>query len=73
MDQSEGPGMGALEGRTLGKGLDRGVLLIHWAVEGYVCNPGEDTVEAVGRDTLWDIVKAHTEKQKVVGEYNTSH
>lgn len=72
VDQSEGPGRDALEGHSQGRGPGKGVL-IHWVEEDYACNPEEHTVVAVGTGTLWSIVGAHTEKQKVVGEdRNTS-
>lgn len=68
MGQSEGPGKGALVGHSQGRGHGKGVLT-HWGVEGYGCNPEEHTVVAVGRGNLGGIVWAHTEDQKVVGEY----
>lgn len=58
VDQSEGPGRGALEGRSQGRGPGKGVLT-HWVEEGYACNPEEHTVVAVGRGTLrnkWQII-----------------
>lgn len=51
VDQSEGPGRGALEGHSLGRGPGKGVLT-HWVEEGYACNPEGHTVVAVGRGTL---------------------
>lgn len=50
VDRREGPGMGVLEGRSQGRGPDKGALT-HWVEEDYACNPGEHTV-AAGRGTL---------------------
>lgn len=50
VDQREGPGMGALEGRSPGRGPGKEALN-HWVEEDYACNPEEHTV-AAGRDTL---------------------
>lgn len=58
MDQSEGPGRGALEGHNQDRGPGKGILT-HWVEEGYACNPEEHTVVAVGRSTLrnkWQII-----------------
>lgn len=51
VDQSEGPGRGALDGRSQGRRPGKGVLT-HWVAEGYAYNPEEHTVVAVGRGTL---------------------
>lgn len=51
VDQSEGPGRGALEGSSQGRGPGKGALT-HLVEEGYACNPEEHTVVAVGRGTL---------------------
>lgn len=51
VDQSEGPGRGALEGHSQGKGPGKGVLT-HWGGEGYACNPEGHTAAAVGKGTL---------------------
>lgn len=67
VDQSEGPGRSALEGRSQGRGPGK-VVLTHWGEEGYACNLEGRTVVAVGTGTLWGTVGAHIEKQKVVGE-----
>lgn len=61
-DLSGGPGRGALEGHTQGRGPGKGVLLTHWEEEeGCVCNPGSRTV-AVGMDNLQGTVRDHTGK-----------
>lgn len=71
VDRSEGPGRGALEGRSQGRGPGKGVLT-HWVEEDYACNPEEHTVVAVGRGTLVSIVGAHTEKQRVERECHST-
>lgn len=71
VDQSEGPGRCALEDRSQGRGPDKEVLT-HWVEEDYACNPEEHTAVVVGRDTLWSIVGAHTEKQKVAGGHHST-
>lgn len=64
VDQSEGPGRGALGGNGWNRDPDKEVLT-HLVEEGYGCNPVGHTV---GRGILLDTVQAHTEKQAVVGE-----
>lgn len=51
VDQSEVPGRDALEGRSQDRGPGK-VVLIHWVVEDYACNPEKHTVVAVGTGTL---------------------